>query len=207
MPYESVDHLQRALAKNVFGYAKDSKKAAGRALGTIVEIITFYLLKFWGLGNAVAIERRIPEFGNPSITHNVEYSLHPVLAEYVIELENDGKSLTANRLLKKLLEKTNPGDFERVNHNLLSRDGILRNACTIGKAGEWFLVASLLSRTRQKYRVAVVQQSVKPYAIIECKRVGVEKWFNVITPQGGTLDNLKDELRILRQKNWREILQ
>jgi hypothetical protein len=44
MPYESVDQLQKVLVEKVFHYAKDSKKAAGRALGTLVEIITFYLL-------------------------------------------------------------------------------------------------------------------------------------------------------------------
>jgi hypothetical protein len=33
------------LALEVFGHTTDAKKAAGRALGTIVEIITFYLLK------------------------------------------------------------------------------------------------------------------------------------------------------------------
>ncbi len=48
MPFQSVDSLQKMLTKDVFHYAKDSKKAAGRALGTLVEIITFYLLKAWG---------------------------------------------------------------------------------------------------------------------------------------------------------------
>ena len=48
MPYESVDQLQKVLTENVFHYAKDGKKAAGRALGTLVEIITFYALKSWG---------------------------------------------------------------------------------------------------------------------------------------------------------------
>ena len=50
MAYESVDKLQKTLAETVFMYADDRKKAAGRALGTLVEIITFYLLKTWGLG-------------------------------------------------------------------------------------------------------------------------------------------------------------
>ena len=42
MPYESVDTLQNALTQDVFHYARDAKKAAGRALGTVVEIIAFY---------------------------------------------------------------------------------------------------------------------------------------------------------------------
>ena len=77
MPYESVDALQRALTRDVFHYAKDAKKAAGRALGTLVEIITFYLIKSWGYEKHTVIERRLPEYANPEITHNVEFSLHP----------------------------------------------------------------------------------------------------------------------------------
>ena len=82
MSCKSVDQLQKALTDSVFGYAQDSKKAAGRALGTIVEIITFYLLESWGLSSAISIETRVPEFGRLEVTHNVEYSLHPVLITY-----------------------------------------------------------------------------------------------------------------------------
>jgi len=104
MPHDSVDHLQRLMTNEFFGYAQDSKKAAGRALGTIVEILTFYLLKSWGLTASVGIERRIPEFGNASITHNVEFSLHPVFAEYRLSVPRDGRSVTAHRILKALRE-------------------------------------------------------------------------------------------------------
>lgn len=41
MPYKSVDKLQKVLAEDIFEHTKDPKKAAGRALGTIVEIITY----------------------------------------------------------------------------------------------------------------------------------------------------------------------
>lgn len=57
MACPSVDRLQKMLAEDVFHYAKDAKKASGRALGTLIEIITFYLLKSWGLEHQVAIER------------------------------------------------------------------------------------------------------------------------------------------------------
>lgn len=63
---------------NVFSYTKDPKKAAGRTLETIVEIITYYLLKTWELNDNLSIERRLEEYGNPAISHNVEYSLHPI---------------------------------------------------------------------------------------------------------------------------------
>lgn len=45
--YESIDKIQRALADGIFAYAGDRKKAAGRALGTFLEIITWYLIKTW----------------------------------------------------------------------------------------------------------------------------------------------------------------
>ena len=60
MAYPSVDHLQNLLAKEVFHYAKDAKKAAGRSLGTLVEIIAFYCLKSWGFEHNTAIERPLP---------------------------------------------------------------------------------------------------------------------------------------------------
>ena len=100
MPYRSVDQLQNALAGEVFNYTNDSKKASGRALGTMVEIITFYLLKSWGFENSVSIERSLAEYGNQEITHNVEYSLHPILNRY--GLEWTGKlPITSNVLLKQ----------------------------------------------------------------------------------------------------------
>src|SRR5437899_546638 len=100
MAYPSVDRLQKVLAEDVFHYAKDSKKAAGRALGTIVELITFYSLKSWGLEHHVAIERPLPEFANADIVHNVEYSLHPAELLRKIEFNSDTLPLTAKKILK-----------------------------------------------------------------------------------------------------------
>jgi len=175
MTYESVDQLQKALTENVFHYAKDSKKAAGRALGTIVEVITFYLLKTWKLNNSISIEKRIPEYGNPDITHNVEYSLHPILSECKIQIPNDRSSITANKMLKALDESMDLTSFEKTNNNLLSKDGILRNACTIAVSNNSYLVASITRKTDEKIIVSIVEQSIKPFAIFECKRVGVEE--------------------------------
>ena len=105
MTYESVDKLQKTLVDNVFHYAKDSKKAAGRALGTIVEIITFYLIKTWGLNNQISIERGLEEYGNPDITHNVEFSLHPIVRSSFLTIDKSDKSITANKILKALKEQ------------------------------------------------------------------------------------------------------
>jgi hypothetical protein len=67
MPYRSVDELQKVLSEEVFSYAKDRKKAAGRALGTLVEVITFYLLKTWDFCDSIAIERALPEYSASSL--------------------------------------------------------------------------------------------------------------------------------------------
>lgn len=175
MTYESVDQLQKALTEEVFHYAKDSKKAAGRALGTIVEIITFYLLKTWKLNNSISIEKRIPEYGNPDITHNVEYSLHPILSECKIRISNDGSSITASKMLKSVDKSMDLTSFEKINNNLLSKDGILRNACIIAVSNSSYLVASITRKTDEKIIISIVEQSSKPFAIFECKRVGVEE--------------------------------
>lgn len=175
MAYESIDQLQKALTENVFHYAKDSKKAAGRALGTIVEIITFYFLKTWNLTNSISIEKRIPEYGNPDITHNVEYSVHPILNEYSIQIPNDSSSITATKILRSLENSSGLTSYEKTNNNLLSKDGILRNACTIASKEDSNLIASMISKTKEVITISVAEQSKNPFAIFECKRVGVEE--------------------------------
>jgi hypothetical protein len=174
MVYQSVDKLQRLLADEVFKHTKDPKKAAGRALGTLVEIITYYLLKTWGLNNQISIERGLEEYGNPEITHNVEYSLHPIIWQSVIRIEN-GKSLTANVILKALeKEGIDLSKFERKTNNLL-KDGILRNACTIAVSETSFLLCSIKTITKDFLELHVFEQHKKPFTMFECKRVGVEE--------------------------------
>lgn len=175
MSYESVDQLQKVLTEKIFHYAKDRKKAAGRALGTIVENITFYLLKSWGLNDSLSIERKIPEYGFSEITHNVEYSLHPIYNEYFLDLEKDGKSITPTRILSKIEDLENIDAFKKTTNYLLTKDNILRNACTIAESKESYLIATIDNIQTDKFKIKVVEQSVKPYSIIECKRVGVEE--------------------------------
>ena len=45
MSYESIDTVQNVLANTVFAHTQSQKKAAGRALGTFVEIIAYYTWK------------------------------------------------------------------------------------------------------------------------------------------------------------------
>ena len=130
MSYESVDALQQALTKEVFHYAKDAKKAAGRALGTLVEIINFYLLKAWGYENHIAIERRIPEYANPELTHNVEFTLHPTEKIATFQLKETDLPFTAAKIRKQV--KTIDWKKEGMKSTqLLSKTGLLRNSCVV----------------------------------------------------------------------------
>jgi hypothetical protein len=175
MAYLSVDKLQNALGEKVFHYTQDKKKAAGRALGTMVEIISYYLLKTWGFNNSTSIERRLFEYGNEEISHNVEYSLHPIIMDYKVSLPNDGKSITATKVLKELEKDTDISKFEKKNNNLLDKHMVLRNACTIAEGRDSFLLTSFESFGQHEYQLSVFEQMQKPYAIFECKRVGIEE--------------------------------
>jgi hypothetical protein len=175
MAYESVDKLQKVLAEEVFNHTKDPKKASGRALGTLVEIITYYLLKTWGLNNQISIERGLAEYGNPDITHNVEYSLHPIVRSSFVTVDKSEKSITSNIILKALTASGfDLTGFERKNNQLLSKN-ILRNACTIATSENSFLLCSIKSDIGDKLDLHIYEQNKKPYAMFECKRVGVEE--------------------------------
>ncbi len=174
MRYESVDALQRALTEDIFHYAKDSKKAAGRALGTLVEIVTFYLLKSWGLEKHTAIERRLPEYGNAEITHNVEFSLHPSSHRAALQLSGNDLPITA----KKIARQIDDADWETSElkpTQLLSSDEVLRNACTLYEDDQTVVVAYLGRAHKDTYDVVVQNLMPHPFAVVECKRVGVEE--------------------------------
>jgi hypothetical protein len=173
LAYPSVDRLQNLLTKEVFHYAKDAKKAAGRALGTLVEIITFYTLKSWGLEYNTAIERPLPEFANSEITHNVEYSLHAAMPLESIEFDRNSLPMTASKIVNRYgIAPTISGLRANV---LLGKLLTLRNACTICDLGDDFLNAYLDDLGGDKGRLTVVSLRRRPFAILECKRVGVEE--------------------------------
>jgi hypothetical protein len=176
MAYESVDQLQKVLADKVFHYTKDAKKAAGRALGTLVEIITFYLLKSWGFEHSIAIEQALAEYGNPEITHNVEYSLHPIIRKYKLALRPPKLPVTATRILSGVDEKEFPlVGFQKSGLTLLTTSKVLRNSCIVANGVKSRLVATLASVDPNGLQVAILEQYFKPYAMFECKRVGVEE--------------------------------
>lgn len=180
MAYESVDKLQKVLAEEIFSHTKDPKKAAGRALGTFIEIITYYLLKSWGLNHQTSIERGLEEYGNPAITHNVEFSLHPVVREHVLKIDKGDRTITAH-VIKKALEKENKFDVSAYKNkfisHLLTKKGILRNAYTMTKSDKSYLLCSIKENKQDSdvIELHIYEQLTKAFAIFECKRVGVEE--------------------------------
>ena len=174
MPVDTVDALQRQLTNNVFGYATDSKKAAGRALGTLVEVVTFYLLKSWGFENSLAIERKLPEYGNPDITHNVEFSLHPSQPYASIwSTEKDIPLTTAK--IKRWLKSSGWSADGFKDHDVLSSRRVLRNSSTIHETHNRFITAHLDTSVREPLRFSIHRHHPHPFALVECKRVGVEE--------------------------------
>jgi hypothetical protein len=176
MSYPSVDALQRTLADTVFRYAADKKKAAGRALGTLVETITFYTLKSWGLRNNIAIERPLCEYANEGISHNVEYSLHPIIEKTVLRLRDYTLPITAAKMRGELFKiSALPENLRVKSASILSRDGVLRNACSLCESAVGPYIASVDERTPTGLTLSIAHLHKHPFAIFECKRVGVEE--------------------------------
>lgn len=171
MPYPSIDELQKTLSENVFAHTADAKKAAGRALGTLIEIITYYLLNEWDFTSSIAIERGIEEYGNAEITHNVEFSIHPIFNTQEINIP-----FRTNLSAKQITKHLNLDDsFTVKNHNLIQQNNIVKNACVIAEKEDIMLMASLKNIQNAIAHIKIIHQFKKPYAMFECKRVGVEE--------------------------------
>ena len=172
MTYQSIDALQNTLANSVFAYSADRKKAAGRALGTLVELITFYTLRAWGLRDHIVIERQVPEFANSNILHNVEFSLHRTTQSHNLEATSMTLPLTTNKLKREVLFLQQmilkPTQF-------LTKDRVKRNACVIRDNQSQIIVVNLDSYQPSSQRMTLCVLDPNPFAIFECKRVGVEE--------------------------------
>lgn len=170
MSYQSIDAIQNLLAKEVFSYTSDCKKASGRALGTFVEIITFYLLKTWGLEKYTAIERPLQEFANNEITHNVEFTMHCSRLLSECEIQGCDVPITVGKIKKRCEELLTMQDCKYKTATLVSASNVKKNACTIATSGSEFVNAYLTKDAIQCYQLRNT-----PFAMFECKRVGVEE--------------------------------
>ena len=170
MSYESVDKLQNLLADKVFNYTSDKKKAAGRALGTFLEIITYYLIKSWNLDTFAAIEKPLPEFANSDITHKVEFTLHGNNKIADVKYSTNDIPITGSSIIKKLHLQNS--DSKQKSAMLIDKDNVIRNACTLLSDTE-SIVNAYIDTKNNSYSVYKLYS--KPFAMFECKRVGVEE--------------------------------
>ncbi len=172
MSFASIDALQKILANRVFHYAADRKKAAGRALGTLVEIIAYHTLRSWKLSDNIVIERRVSEFANPEIMHNVEFSLHPVRARYPVNITPISLPITPAKIRRHLPRLA---EYTLKSTQVLSKDLVKKNATVLAEDETGPIVANIETLDKSQCTLVICELSADPFAIIECKRVGVEE--------------------------------
>lgn len=170
MPYESIDHLQNIFADQFFSHSSSKKKAAGRCLGTFVEIIVYYLLKSWKLETSMAIERPLSEFGNDEIKHNVEYTLHGSDLLLNGSYSDILPPVTARKIINRYPDIFCHATIK--SKNLVESNGIIHHACTLADSDTDFINA-YADTQNQNFELHRLQKM--PFAMLECKRVGVEE--------------------------------
>lgn len=124
----------------------------------------------------IAIERPLPEFGNKEITHNVEFSLHPVLWKETRTISPLALPLTSIKLKSafKQLSELGADTLNRSNQLLTSR-GSRRNGCVLAESEVGPLIANIDEHDETSATVTLCQLHSQPFAMFECKRVGVEE--------------------------------
>lgn len=129
-----------------------------------------------GFRDSIAIERRLPEYANPGITHDVEYSLHPLLSRTILNFPLKRLPITAAKI-RMAAWAANRKDVDAIDSDrkLLTTDGILRNACTVAESQSGPYIAHLDHFEGASCDVSLALLHNHPYAIFECKRVGVEE--------------------------------
>lgn len=170
MGYESVDKLQNLLASEVFHYTIDRKKAAGRALGTFVELITYYLIKNWNLERFSSIEHSLPEFANGEITHNVEFALHGSKLLVSDKINKNELPLSCSKVTKKHFAADK--NISPKGGMIIDKNNVIKNAFILS-TGEKSFVSVYVNSANASYDIYELKN--EPFAMLECKRVGVEE--------------------------------
>ena len=135
-------------------------------------MITYYVLRKWGLRDQVVIERQLPEYANAEIVHNVEFSLHRLIDTKSIETEPMALPISAAKLKRVVPELQNK---TLKTNQILSRDRVKRNSCILEDSASNVIIANLDALEEQVQKVTISWLDPQAYAIFECKRVGVEE--------------------------------
>ena len=160
-----------ACRRGVCAHTQSPRKAAGRALGTMVEIITHYLLESWNLRESISIEAPLGEYGNRETAHNVEYGLHWTEKSCHVSAQDQPRPepITA-RAIRSMMLQFHGLDIVEVRATALLSGGVVRNPCLPSKGMSTRWVANY----GRGGDVTVSLQSPRPYMIFECRRVGLD---------------------------------
>ncbi|MFZ4779301.1 MAG: hypothetical protein ACOYM3_28385 [Terrimicrobiaceae bacterium] len=118
----------------------------------------------------------MPEFGNSEITHNVEFSLHPVLQKDTRRMSPFKLPLTSVKLkdVFPVLSNLDSDQLNRTNQLLTSRN-TRRNSCILADTGTGPFIGNIDEYDDSFVRMTICQLHSQPFAVFECKRVGVEE--------------------------------
>ena len=175
-----VVKVQKQLEETIFYERRDSYKAAGRALGTIQEIIVYFLFEAFELGDRLNLEYPLPEYGRLDIVHNVEFSVHPLISKEAMELTsrvNKGLRFPAKlkREYKEFLYSIKSSVKLLEKNKQFDRETIIINPCYITNISQWkgnnIFIGKFLNEKEGLFLKCLSQ----PIAFIECKRVGLEQ--------------------------------
>ena len=99
---------------------------------------------------------------------------YPLETPSNIELAESDLPFTARKIQRELGRDS--WDTKSLKSNqLLSSAKLLRNACTIYESDDEIVVAYLGNRVNDKWEISVEKLHLQPFAMFECKRVGVEE--------------------------------
>jgi hypothetical protein len=99
------------------------------------------------------------------------------LRQHSLTLPPSSLPITTTRIFSRLQAEGQFSllGFEKSGLTLLTRDHILRNACLLAQGSHSHLITTLSSTPPTELNLAILELLSKPYAMFECKRVGVEE--------------------------------
>lgn len=178
--FDAIDEAQMALSNEIFDSTRSPKKASGRAIGTLQEMLAYSILHYHNLDDRIYLEYPLPEQGLEEVTHSVEFSIHPKIGtkpaavsgrkhDNVTLQDTDAEDLygeDSERLKKvRLVQHDDDYDVIHTNPSLLKLDD-LKN---------WPYNNIPIGRLADEGDKEIVLLDPQPVGFIECKRVGLEE--------------------------------
>jgi len=117
----------------------------------------------------MAIEKRLPEYGNSEIDHNVEFTFHRSRLVKTIPFP-DLNSISSTKIFNNA-ELQAPFVKLKTAKSLLKQN-VIKNACLVADTETSFCNAYI---SMDRENIHIYELSNNPYAMFECKRVGVEE--------------------------------